>query len=164
VGQKYVRISLIILTHDTENYPEYEQQLTSAGKQIADAWEPMKNQALISLGIPAQQSLLAVSIVFLVITGVSQYVAQKRIVCNNLKIFTNFASYKEKTVLDAVGELAKKKKFMRTCDIVEDVRKRTGKQVSVRRVWGILNVLQEHGLVRKVVVSVDNSPRLVWAL
>lgn len=164
VGQKYVRMSLIILTHDTENYPEYEQELTSVGKQIANAWEPMKNQALISLGIPAQQSLLAASIVFLMIAGVSQYVAQKRIVTNNLKIFSNFASYKEKTVLDAVRELAKKKKFMRTSDIVENVRKRTGKQVSVKRVWGILNILQEHGLVRKVVVSVDNTPRLVWAL
>src|SRR3990170_2149308 len=77
IEQKYVRISLIILTTTAESYEQHEQELLTAGQTIASAWEPMKTQALISLGIPAQQALLAASIVFLAATETTQYFNQK---------------------------------------------------------------------------------------
>ena len=162
VGQKYVRISLIILTKDKENYPANEQELLAAGKIIAAAWEPMKNQSLISLGIPAQQSLLVASIAFIFITGMTQYLAERRSATNNMKIFNNFASYKERIVLETANKLAKENKFIKTSDIVEGVRKRTGKQVNFKRVLSILNTLEEHGMVRKTIVNVGNMPRQTW--
>jgi hypothetical protein len=122
----------------------------------------MKNQALISLGIPAQQSLLAASIAFLLITGATQFLAQKRTAANNLKIFNNFASHKERTVLNTVQELAKDKKFIKTNDIVKSVRKRTRKEVNLKTVLRILNTLEEHGLIKKAVVSEANTPSVCW--
>ena len=76
--QKYVRVNLIILTQDTEKYLTFEEELLAAGEVIAAAWEPIKTQSLLSIGIATQQSLLVASIAFLIITGVTQYLAEKR--------------------------------------------------------------------------------------
>ena len=79
-----------------------------------------------------------------------------------MKIFNNFASYKERIVLETVNKLAKENKFIKTSDIVEGVRKQTGKQVNFKRVLSILNTLEEHGMVRKTIVNVGNMPRQTW--
>jgi exosortase len=162
VEQKYVRISLIILTRDSAAYPQLEQELLAAGQLIAAEWEPLKTQALISLGVPAQQSLLVAFIAFLVITKTAQYFAEQRRISNNLKIFDNFASPKERIVLQTVLELAKEKKSMKTSDILENVQKRVRQPASSRKVLDILHSLEEHGFIRRTVVSVGNTPMLVW--
>jgi exosortase/archaeosortase family protein len=162
VEQKYVRISLIILTQNSAGYPQLEEELLAAGQLIAAEWEPLKTQALISLGVPAQQALLAVSIAFLVTTKTAQYFTEQRKTSNNLKIFNNFASPKEKIVLQTVLDLAKEKKFMKTSDILENVQKRVGRPVSSKKVLSILNTLEENGFIRRTVVSVGNAPVLVW--
>jgi hypothetical protein len=162
VEQKYVRISLVILMHGTENCSLLEEELLAVGKVISASWEPMKTQALVSLGIPAQQSLLVASIVFLVATGTAQYSAEKRRAANNLKIFYNFGSLEEKNVLQTIDELSREKKFLTTGDILEGVKKRIRKQMGTKRVLSILNTLEEHGLIRKTIATDGNAPRLVW--
>ena len=54
-----------------------------------------------------------------------------------MKIFSNFASRKERIVLETVNDVSKQKKFLKTSDIVEGVRKRTGKQVSTKKISSI---------------------------
>ena len=163
VEQKYVRISLIILTQDSGAYPKFEEELLAMGAIIATTWEPLKTSALISLGVPAQQALLAVSIAFLAVTVTTQYLNEKRKASNNLKLFNNFASPKEKLVLQTVLDLAEEKKNMKTSDILENVRKkRGGRSMSFKKVLNTLNVLDEYGLIRSTVVSVGNTPVLVW--
>jgi exosortase len=164
VGQKYVRISLIILTHETQNYPTFEEELLKAGEVIAAAWEPLKTQALISLGIPAQQSLLIASIAFLVITGTTQYLTEKRKTASNIKIFNNFASHKERTLLETVQKLAKEKKIITTIDIVDALKERTGKEINPNTALRVLSTLEEQGLIRKAIVSEGNAPRLTWKI
>jgi len=162
VEQKYVRISLIILTQNSADCPQLEEELLATGQLIAETWEPLKTQALISLGVPAQQALLAVSIAFLAVTITTQYFTERRKTSNNLKLFNNFASPKEKLVLQTVLELAKERNQMKTSDILENVKKRVGRSMSSKKVLSVLNTLEEHGLIRRTVVSVGNAPVLVW--
>jgi hypothetical protein len=68
IEQKYVQISLIVLTNNSTNYPQIEQNLLSTSKLVAAYWEPLKTQALISLSVPTQQALLGLSVSFLVVT------------------------------------------------------------------------------------------------
>jgi len=163
VEQKYVRISLIIMTANQTAYPQFEDELLPIGQAIAAEWEPMKTQALISLGVPAQQALLAVSVAFLAVTVTTQYFSEKRRASNNLKLFNNFASPEEKLVLQSVHESVAEKKHVQTSDILENVRKKEGgRSMNFEKVLNTLNVLDEYGLVRRAVVSVENVPLLVW--
>ncbi len=162
VEQKYVRISLLVLVDDASNYRELEDELFTFGQIIAESWEPLKTQSLISLGIPAQQSLLAGSIIFLVGTRTTQYFAEKRKASNNRKIFSKFSSKKEQIAYDSITELAKEKKYLRTSDIVEAVAKHVGKPVSSKKVYSVLRALEEYGFVKRTIISVGNSPVMVW--
>jgi exosortase len=163
VAQKYVRISLIILTQSSADYPQLEEELLATGQLIAETWEPLETQALISLGVPAQQALLAASIAFLAVTITTQYFAERRKTSNNLKLFNNFASPKEKLVLQTVLDLAKEKRHITTSDIVEKIcQKRGQRSMSFEKVLSTLNVLDEYGLIRRTVVSFENTPVLVW--
>jgi len=163
VEQKYVRISLIMLTQNLAEYPQLEEELLSVGQVIAATWEPLKTQALISLGVPAQQALLGVSVAFLAVTVTTQYFNEKRRASNNLKLFNNFASPEEKLVLQTVLDLAKENKNVKTNDILEAARKNHGRRsMSSKKVLNTLNVLAEYGLIHRTVISVENTPVLVW--
>jgi exosortase len=163
VEQKYVRISLIILTQNPAEYLRLEEDLLAIGQVIAITWEPLQTQALISLGIPAQQVLLVGSVAFLAVTVTTQYFSEKRRASNNLKLFNNFASPEEKLVLQSVHESVAEKKHVQTSDILENVRKKEGgRSMNFEKVLNTLNVLDEYGLVRRAVVSVENVPLLVW--
>ncbi len=164
IEQKYVRISLIILAESSSNYPELERELHGMGQTIAESWEPLKIQSLISLGIPAQQALLVGSTLFLAGTWTTQYFAQKTKASNNRKIFSQFSSKKEKIVFGCISDMAKMKKNLRTNDVVEAVTGRVGKPVSSRKVYSVLRALEEAGFVRRAIVSVGNSPVMVWKL
>jgi hypothetical protein len=154
---------LIILTQDNDGYSQFEEDLLAVGQEIANTWEPLQSQSLISLGVPAQQALLAISVAFLGVTLTTQYVSEKRKVSNNSKLFNNFASNEEKLVLQSVQDLAEEKQHITTSDIFENVRKkRGGRSMSFKKVSNALNVLEEYGLIDKTVVSVGNTPVLVW--
>jgi len=43
------------------SHQQYESQLLELGDAVAQHWKPIKTQSLLSLGIPAQQTLLAFS-------------------------------------------------------------------------------------------------------
>ena len=162
VGQKYVRISLIILTYESTNYREFEDELLSMGKTIASYWEPLKFQSLISLGIPALQFLLVISTVLIIVTKIGQYSYELRKRMRNLKIFRGFASKNDKLVLQTVIDLAKEKRYVGTMEIMNAFREKTGKSIENDELIDILNRLEEYGFIRKDVVSVDNVPKLVW--
>jgi exosortase len=163
VQQKYVRMSLIILTQNSAGYPQFEEELLAIGHVIATTWEPLKTQALISLGVPVQQVLLVASIAFLAFTITTHYFSEQRKMSNNLKLFNNFASSEDKLVFQTVRELAEEKNHMKTCDILESVRKKSGgRSMSFKKVLNILDVLDEYGLIHRKVISVGNSPVLVW--
>jgi hypothetical protein len=163
VAQKYVRISLLILTENASEYPQLEEQLLEIGKTIANAWEPLKNQSLISLGVPAQQALLAVSIAFLAVTVTTNYLSEQRKRSNNLKLFNNFASPQEKRILQTILDLNKENKHITTKDILENVRKKPdGRSMSYKKMLNALNVLDEYGLIHRTIVSIGNTPLVEW--
>ena len=162
VEQKYVRISLIILAQNATSYRDSEGKLLTAGQSIAAYWEPLKNSSLISLGIPAQQSLLAVSIAFVALTKITQQTNEWRKKRNNQKIFDKIAPPKEKQALQTILDLAKNKKAMETRDINEAIKARTGKTVKVEKLLNVLNRLEEYGFIRKDILIIKNQPKLVW--
>jgi hypothetical protein len=128
IEQKYVRISLIVLTNQTTSIDEPEKELFDAGQVIAAKWEPLKSQALISLGVPAQQALLAGLSIFFVGAFAAQYFAEQRKIGIDTKIFNNYGSAKERIVLAALKDLSKKKKNLTRAEIVEAVEEARGKK------------------------------------
>ncbi|MGQ9538272.1 MAG: hypothetical protein ACUVTE_01605 [Candidatus Bathycorpusculaceae bacterium] len=92
IQQKYVRISLVTLTKEQASYRQHEDFLLAFGLEIARYWEPIKSQSIVSLGVPAQQALLAALIAFIVTTKTTQYTSDWRKKTSNLKIFNNFAT------------------------------------------------------------------------
>ena len=160
--QKYVRISLIILTRNSINYQQHEDKLLEFGKTIASHWEPIKTQSLISLGIPAQQTLLILSITFIVATKTTQYTTEWRKRTNNLKIFNNFATPEEKLVLQTLTELSKERKAATTKEINFAIKRKIGKFMKVERLIERLNRLQEYGFIKTDLHSNNNRPFLVW--
>jgi exosortase len=162
VQQKYVRISLIILTDNPADYQKYKDQLMNFGKTIASYWEPIKTQALISLGVPAQQTLLILSTAFIAITETTYYTNEWRKRTNNLKIFNNFASSTDKLLLQTITELRKTKKLITTADINSALKSKIGKTMKLERLIERLNRLQEYGFIKVDVISNDNKPIMVW--
>lgn len=162
VEQKYVRISLIIYAHNTANYQQFEDELLTFGQAIASYWEPLKSQSLVSLGVPAQQLLLAMSIAFVVFTKTVEYSNEWRKKTDNQKIFNKFASAEEKLILQTILDLAAEKKRMETRDIRVAIKKRAGKSMNFEKLLNILSHLEEYGFIKRDIVSVESRPRLVW--
>jgi exosortase/archaeosortase family protein len=161
---KYVRISLIILTNNPQNNPQYEQYLTQIGNLLTAKWAPMRAQALLSLGVPAQQALLAALAAILVATIMTQRISERRKTAHNLSMFNSFASHKERIVLQAVRDLAKQKKSLRTIDIAESVQNKVGKPVNPKHVYHILEFLEESGLVKRHLAPAGTSSAQEWSL
>ncbi|MEM1564007.1 MAG: exosortase/archaeosortase family protein [Candidatus Bathyarchaeia archaeon] len=162
IQQKYVRISLIILTRNSTNYRLYEGQLSDFGKTIASYLEPIKTQSLFSLGIPAQQTLLVASIIFIIATKSTQYISEWHKRINNLKIFNNFASPNDKLVFTTIIELNKTKKVVTTADINYAIKTKVGKKMKIERLVERLIRLQEYGFIKMDITSNDNKPLLFW--
>lgn len=162
VEQKYVRISLIILTQNSTNYPQLEDQLFTFGQQIALHWEPLKNQSLVSLGVPAQQLLLILSIGFVAFTKTTQHLHTIRKKTNNQKIFQRIASPQEKLILQTISNLAQQQKTMETRDIHHAIQKTTRKTIPLEKLTRTLNHLEEYGFIKKDIQSTQNTPKLVW--
>jgi exosortase len=162
VQQKYVRISLIILTGNSANYQQYENILLNFGQAIASYWQPLKIQSLISLGIPALQLLLAFSIAVIVITETTQHFTKWRKKMNNLKIFNNFASAEDKLLFKVIQELSKEKKMIKSRDVNLAIKRKTGKIMKIDALLNRLNHLEEYGLIQKDIVPFKNKPILVW--
>lgn len=162
VEQKYVRISLIILTRDSTNYRKLEEELLTLGQIIASHWEPLKSQSLLSLGVPAQQLLLTVSIAFVIITKTVQYSNEWRNKTNNQKIFDKFASADDKLVLQTIVDLTKEKKYTDTKEINTALKRTRGRSMKFDRLLNTLKHLEEYGFTKKDIISVENTPKLVW--
>ena len=164
VEQRYVRLSLIVYTRNATNYQQLEDQLLTFGQTIASYWEPLKSQSLVSLGVPAQQLLLTLSIAFIVFTKTVQHSNEWRKKTNNLKVFNNFAPPEERLILQTVLDLAKEKKKMETKDIHAAIKRRKGKSVKFDELFDALTRLEEYGLVERDTVSLRNSPKLIWKI
>jgi len=162
VEQKYVRLSLIAYTRNATNYQQLEDQLLTFGQAIASYWEPLKSQSLVSLGVPAQQLLLALSIAFIVFTKTAQYSNDWRKKTNNLKVFNNFAPPEERFILQTILDLAKEKKKMETRDIYAAIKRRKGKSVKSDELFDVLTRLEEYGFIKRDIASIQNRPKLTW--
>jgi len=162
VEQKYVRISLIILTKNASNYRQFENKLFSFGQTIADYWKPLQSQSLVSLGIPAQQLLLVSSIAFVIIAKTTQYSAEWRKKKNNLGIFGKFAPEEEKMLFQIILDIAKEKKSIETREISAALKAKTSRNLAFDALLNRLNRLEEYGFIKKDVTTVKNRPKLIW--
>lgn len=162
VEQKYVRISLIILAQSSTDYQLLENELLPFGQTIAESWEPLKSQSLISLGVPVQQALLGFSIAAVGFMKATQYYAEERKKSANTSLFRNFASTKEKITLQTIRHLAGRGKTVETRNIRSEIRQKTGRPVKLRTLLKILNRLEEHGFICRKINNINNIPCLFW--
>jgi len=161
-AQRYVRISLIILTLNSTNYPQLENQLFEFGQSIALHWQPLEAQSLISIGVPMQQGLLGLSIGFITVTKTAEYTRKWRKKSSTLRIFNNFASPTEKLVLETVQELSKEGKNAQTKLIATTLASKTEKSITLTDLDSTLKELERHGLVERKIVKVEDKPIIVW--
>lgn len=162
VQQKYVRISLVILTRNSTNPQNYKNKLLNFGQTIASYWEPIKTQSLISLGVLAQQTLLILSTAFIIITKTIQYTNEWWKKTSNLKIFNNFASPEEKMLKETIIELSKKKKAISAQEINLAIKRKIGKIMKIENLIERLKNLQEYGFIKMDIISDNNKPLLAW--
>ncbi len=163
IQQKYVRLSLmVVLTENQAEYQQYEDFLLNFGQKIISHLEPLKTQSLISLGVPAQQTLLVVSTMFIAITKTTQHANEWRKRTNNLKIFTNFATLEDRLVLQAVNKLNKEKKPATVRNINWALKAKNGKSLKIEELMEKLNRLQDYGFIKSALTSVGSKPFLVW--
>jgi exosortase len=164
VEQRYVRISLLILTYNMTDYKQCEDQLLPVAQAIASYWEPLKTQSLISLGIPAQQALLVASIIFVAFAETTQYSNEWNKRNNNMRIFRIHATPEEKTLLQTIENLHQKERKVKTRTIKEELEHKTGTSWELQKLLQALNHLEEYGFVKKDVRDTNNEPQLVWRI
>ena len=161
--QKYIRVSMIMLPKNPENYSLFEQELLTTGQVIASTWNTIKTHALVlSLSAPMIAILLVICSIFIVITQTAKYFNNQKQLSKNLALFRRIASAKEKIVMQTIVDLTAKKNSTTTLDILTSVEKRVRKSVNPHRIIRILNNLEEYGLIRKSLVSVGKAPLLTW--
>lgn len=164
VEPRYVRISLLILIYDNTDYKQYEDQLLPVAQAIASYWEPLKTQSLISLGVPAQQTLLVASIIFVAFTKTTQYSNELRKKSNNTRIFKIHADSEEKALLQAIENLRQKQRKVKTEAIKEELEHTTGTTWELQKLIPALNRLEEYGFINKDIKDTNNEPQLVWRI
>lgn len=162
IQQKYVRISLVTLTMEQASYQQQEDFLLAFGLEMARYWKPIKSQSLVSLGVPAQQALLAALIAFTATTKITQYTSDWRKKASNLKIFNNFATREDRVVLQAIAELSKEKKIATTENVNLAIKNKVGRFMKFERLMERLNHLQDYGFIKKDIAFIDKKPILVW--
>lgn len=162
VQQKYFRISLIILLDNQTGIKQYEDELLPMAQSIASYWEPLKSQNLVALGIPALQVLLIASALIIIVTETTEYTNEQRKKDNNASIFDNFATAKEKTVLQTIQELTQKTKITHTEDISRAIQEKTGKPPEPDELLSILDNLEQYGFIKKNLRTAHGRPTLTW--
>jgi exosortase len=164
VEQRYVRISLLILTYNMTDYKQCEDQLLPVAQAIASYWEPLKTQSLISLGVPAQQALLVASIIFVAFAETTQYSNEWRKRSANMRIFKIHAGPEEKTLLQTIENLHQKERKVKTKTIKEELEHNTDTSWELQKLIPALNRLEEYGFIKKDIRDTNNEPQLVWRI
>jgi exosortase/archaeosortase family protein len=160
--QRYVRISLLILTQNSTDYKQLEDQLLPISTVIANYWQPMINNSLISLGIPAIQALLIASIVVVAFIKMTQTLTERNRRNTNQRLFNNHATPEERTLLQTVLALTKQKKNVKTRDIEEALNIDAEKPVDQKTLLNMLRNLEQYGFLKKDIASTNNNPYQVW--
>jgi len=162
IQRKYARISLITIASKQDNYQDLEEELLIFGQSIAAHWEPLKQQSLVSLGVPLIQYLLAGTIIFAVLLGIAQYTKEQRKRRNNLKVFESFASPEEKLVVKTLRKLREETKETTLEAIHSALNVANDTTIKSETVEGILNTLEKNGMVKKDIANIQNHPKLIW--
>jgi len=162
IEPRYVRINLLILTTSPESSSRLIEELKSLGQSIVVYWEPLRVQSLVSIGVPIQQFLLALTLFAAVFVQTSQYALIQNKKKTNLKIFEKFAPQNEKQLYQIVRELNQKTKELTTNNIVSAFKKTTGKTVKLDELINTLNSLEKHGIIKADTINILDQPKLVW--
>lgn len=162
VEQKYVRISLLILTSNSTDYKTLENELLPIGQAITEYWEPLTNKSLLSLGVPAQQALLGLSIFAVAGIKTTQYTNDQRKKNTNQKIFNRLASPKDRAVLQTTQELGSQKRNLETIDIAQAIKEKNGTNIKLQELLKTLTRLEKYGFLKRDTISVQNQPKQVW--
>jgi len=161
IESKYTRISLVILTKNSNDYPELEKRLLDISQTITTYWEPLKAQTLVSIGIPAMQVLLASTTVFAVVMQTTQYTSEHRKKTMNLRLFERYGSPEEKRLYQTIKDLRQKTKETTTQNIETEFEK-NAKPVKPEEFYGTLESLNQQGLIHVDIINSLDQPRLIW--
>jgi len=161
IESKYVRISLAILTRNPNDCPKLEKTLLNMGQTITAYWEPLKNQTLISMGIPTTQVLLAFTAAFAIVVQTTQYTNERRKKVTNLRLFERYGSADEKRLYQTIKDLRQKTKETTTQNIEAEFEK-TAKPTKPQDFNETMENLNQQGIIRADIINTLDQPRLIW--
>lgn len=161
VQQKYVRINLIILTFRRTSTNMFKDELLDLGRAIAYHWKTITTQSMISLGIPTIQVLLAACVSLAILLKATQYIYESRMRTRNMRVFRSFASKGDRILLETIQKISEEKGRVELIELKERLRKE-GRFMNDGELKNGLERLEKYGFIRRDVVSMDDTPRLVW--
>jgi len=161
IQPKYVRISLLILTKNPNDYPKLEDKLLNMSQTITAYWEPLKAQNLISIGVPAIQVLLASTIVFAAVMQTTQYTNERRKKATNLRLFERYGSADEKRLYQTIIDLRQKTKETTTQNIEAEFEK-NAKPTKPEEFNETMENLNQQGIIQADIIDALDQPRLIW--
>jgi len=162
VEPRYVRINLLVLTRNQEDWLEIKDRLQTVGESIAVYWEPLRVQSLFSLAIPLQQLLLASTASAAVIAQVSQYALNQKRKKTNTQIFIKLASSDDKLLLQAVRETNQKTREATSQAVASTLTETANKSMKLNRLDAALRTLEKSGIIKADLVNMLDQPKLVW--
>jgi hypothetical protein len=164
VIQKYVRISLIIVKERSISHQLIENELLRVGREVSSYWEPLQSASFISLGILAQELLLITLILFIATTKIVEYINEDLWRNRNQKIFMNFATEREKILLNSLQKLGETEDRKDTESILEYLENEAGVETDQNNLNKTLERFSEYGFIERDIIFQDNTPKLVWRI
>jgi exosortase/archaeosortase family protein len=162
VEQRYVRVSLVALTDNSTTYKQLEDQVQPIGAAIATFWQPMRDNGLLTLGVPTIQTLLMLSVAVVASAETAQTLAERKRRTTNQRLFYSHATQQEKTLLQTVQKLAARKEMIRTEDIQRTLAETEGDQPEFETLQTMLRSLEQYGFIKKEVKTLNNQTYLAW--
>ena len=122
---------------------------------------PDRISSLFSLSVPLQQGLLVALTIFLLASGTTQYARKLRKKGVNLRVFEKFVPPDEKLLYQTIKKL-NEGSGATTKEIAYALEQTTGKPPEADELISKLNYLQENGLLEVGLVTINDTPQIVW--
>lgn len=160
--QEHAKISIIAFAETPEDIHGIEEQLLPFGEAIANYWQPIKTWSQVTLLISQNGiTFIAVTATLLAIVLTYQTIESRKEKKSNLEVFNKLASKKEKLLLKAVHQAAKKHRPTGNI-IASHYQKLTGNPIELELLFKKLNEAEEVGLIKKGITSKEDEPIVTW--
>ena len=159
--EKWVKISVVEIIYDPENYEAAELEILPIAQAITEYWTPVTSWSWISLFIAKNGPFLVSLTIISILAVIGVYFNVVRVKKKEaLVTFLQLSSGKEQGVLKAIGLL--ENEIASESMILSKYREISGEVMDVDSLKKALSDAEESGLIYRAVVNVDDVPYCSW--